>query len=221
MIQRLFACLFPLLLPTLIVITPLLTIGSPAAADDDDVFFEELEPSRPSKKHTDPEERTSQKRSKKSRKGGVEREEEDDDDQDEEEHSVLHQVLWYLPNRLLDIADIARARVRVGPGVALNAHVTKVVQLGVGSYMSLYGGLPGPRQRRKPRLPLGVEAYSGGAISVAEASFETGYEPEYSPTEVGASIHFVLLGIDVGIDPLEMVDLITGIVGVDIGKDDY
>lgn len=221
MVKRFLASFFPLFLPIIIVVTPLLTVGSPAVADDDEDYFEELEPPRSKKMYDEPRWKKSRKSSMNGRKREIEEEEDDDEDQDEEDHSVLHQVLWYLPNRLLDVADIARARVRIGPGVALNAHVTKVVQAGLGSYMTLYAGLPGPRQKRTPRLPVGVEAYSGGALSVAEASFETGYEPEYSPTEIGAGIHFVLLGVDVGIDPLEVVDLITGIVGVDIVKDDY
>lgn len=222
--KRLLSYFSPLLLPAIIALTPLLTTVSPALADDDEDYFEELEPPRPKRRYEESTWRKSGNNSSKKRLKDSEEERDDEDDEndeDDEEHSVLHRILWYLPNRLLDVADIARARVRVGPGVALNAHVTKVVQAGLGSYMSVYGGLPGPRQRRRPRLPLGVEAYSGGALSLAEASFETGYEPEYSPTEVGASIHFIIFGLDVGVDPLEIVDLVTGIVGVDIGKDDY
>ena len=243
MIKRISSCLFFLLLPTLIIMGPILTGISPASAHDEEDMSqedmsEEIEPPRLRKKDLQTKSRKSASSSKSSRKryvkedeedneeeedddDGDDEEEEDEEDQDEKEHTVLHRILWYVPNRLLDVADIARARIRVGPGVALNAHVTKVVQAGLGSYMSLYAGLPGPRQQRSPRLPIGVEAYSGGALSVAEASFETGYEPEYSPTEVGAGIHFILLGIDVGVDPLEIIDLVTGIVGVDIGKDDY
>jgi hypothetical protein len=146
---------------------------------------------------------------------------EDVDDVEEEEHSVLHRVLWYLPNRLLDVSDIVRARVRVGPGVAVDGRVTKFVRAGLGSYMSLYGGLPGPRQKPRVKSPIGFEAYSGASISVAEASFETGYEPGYSPAEVGVGLHILFLGLDVGLDPLEAVDFVTGIVGIDVIGDDH
>lgn len=146
---------------------------------------------------------------------------EKDDKKDIEPHSVAHRILCYLPNRLLDITDLIRARVRVGPGVAVDARATKFVRAGIGSYLSLYAGLPGPRQRPMPRSPLGFEAYSGASLSVAEASFETGYEPGYSPSEFGAGLHLGVIGLDVGVDPLEAVDLIAGIVGLDVTGDDF
>jgi hypothetical protein len=140
---------------------------------------------------------------------------------DEEEDSFAHRVLWYLPNRLLDVTDLVRARLRVGPGAAIDARATKFIRAGLGSYLSLYAGLPGPRQRTTPRSPIGLEAYSGVSLSVAEASFETGYEPDYSPSEVGIGFQLLILGIDVGIDPLEVGDLISGLVGIDLVGDDF
>ena len=140
---------------------------------------------------------------------------------EKEEHSLAHKILCYLPNRILDVTDLFRARVRVGPGVAVDARATKFVRVGLGSYLSLYVGLPGPRQRPMPRSPIGFEAYSGASLSVAEASFKTGFEPGYSPSEVGAGVHLGIVGLDIGVDPLEAVDLLTGLVGIDIIGDDF
>lgn len=146
---------------------------------------------------------------------------EKEESKEKEEHSLLHKILCYLPNRILDATDLVRARVRVGPGVAVDARATKFVRVGLGSYLSLYGGLPGPRQRPMPRSPIGFEAYSGASLSVAEASFKTGFEPGYSPSEVGAGVHLGIVGLDIGVDPLEAVDLLTGLVGIDIIGDDF
>ena len=43
-----------------------------------------------------------------------------------------HRLLYYLPNRILDLTDILRLRARVGPGLAVSARATENV--------SFYGG---------------------------------------------------------------------------------
>jgi len=39
--------------------------------------------------------------------------------------SFGHRLLFYIPNRIFDVFDLVRARVRVGPGLAVDARVTK------------------------------------------------------------------------------------------------
>ncbi len=136
-------------------------------------------------------------------------------------HSTLHKVLCYLPNRVFDIFDLFRARVRVGPGLGGGFRVTKVAQLYLGSSVTLYGGLPGPRQHPKVPLPVGVELNNKAAISVLDASADAGLGPDYSPTEVGAGFQLVILGVDIGFDPVEIVDLFGGIAGFDPRNDDF
>lgn len=146
-----------------------------------------------------------------------------DDEQRPEEHprhSIAHQVLLYLPNRLLDVLDIVRVRVRVGPGVAASVRATKYVQAYLGAYGSVYGGLPGPRMRPMPRSPLGLEDSAGLKVSVFDATVDGGFGPDYSPTEVGAGVQLAILGFDVGIDPWEIVDFVGGILTFDVREDD-
>src|SRR5262245_39031928 len=45
----------------------------------------------------------------------------------EPEYSFGHKLLWYIPNRISDVLDIVRARVRVGPGLEVGARVTELV----------------------------------------------------------------------------------------------
>ena len=52
--------------------------------------------------------------------------------------SVGHKILFYLPNRVLDLLDVVRARVRIGPGIAVGARATEFVDVFLGSYTSLY-----------------------------------------------------------------------------------
>jgi hypothetical protein len=42
----------------------------------------------------------------------------------------------------------------------------------------------------------------------------------YSFSEVEAGVHAGIVGLDVGVDPVEIVDLLGGIVGIDIRNDD-
>src|SRR5512136_3407887 len=65
--------------------------------------------------------------------------------------SFGHRLLFYIPNRIFDVFDLVRARVRVGPGLAVDARVTKYGDLYAGGYSTLFVGIHGPRT--KPRIP--------------------------------------------------------------------
>lgn len=131
-----------------------------------------------------------------------------------------HPILFYLPNRIFDVLDVVRARVRVGPGVAVSARATKPVSVTLGVYASLFAGLPGPRGRAKIPWPVGMENYAGADVSVFGASTK-GFGPSYGPAEVGAGVQALIVGADIGIEPLELVDLVLGFVFIDIRHDDF
>jgi hypothetical protein len=135
-------------------------------------------------------------------------------------HSFLHNVAMYIPNRFLDVLDVVRLRVRVGPGVAVDARATKVVSAFAGSYASVYAGLPGPRNCALPKLPVGFESRSGIQASLADATIEGPIGPDYGPTEIGAGVQALLVGVDVGVEPLDMLDLLTGFLFIDLRDDD-
>ena len=137
-----------------------------------------------------------------------------------EEHSVLHKIALYIPNRILDTIDMVRARLRIGPGIAASIRFTDYADLFLGSYVSLYVGLPGPRDRVMPRSPIGVETLNGAELSVLKASTGFGLDPAYSETELGIGLHLALIGLDVGFDPVEIVDFIGGFFLFDIKEDD-
>lgn len=138
----------------------------------------------------------------------------------DEGHSLGRKLVFYLPNRILDMLDIFRMRLRVGPGVAAGVRATKVAQAYVGTYAAVYAGLPGPRMRKLPRSPVGLESYNGIDVSLLEASTGGGVGPDYSPTEFGASTQLAILGFDFGFDPVEMLDLAGGLLLLDPRDDD-
>ncbi len=137
-----------------------------------------------------------------------------------ESHSVLHKVVMYIPNRILDVFDVVRLRVRLGPGVAVDARATKVASAFLGTYASVYIGLPGPRNRPMPKLPIGFESRNGAQASVIDATVEGGIGPDYGPAEIGVGVQALIAGVDVGVEPLEFVDLLAGFFFIDLRNDD-
>lgn len=95
-------------------------------------------------------------------------------DREEDGHSLAHSVLFYLPNRIFDVLDIVRARVKVGPGFGAGVRVTDVGELYLGSYASVFAGLPGPRQQPAIPIPAGIESRGGVKVSVLDGTVGKG-----------------------------------------------
>ncbi len=138
-----------------------------------------------------------------------------------EEYSTLHTVLCYIPNRLVDLLDIFRIRAKVGPGAAVGARVSKYGAVYLGSQISVYAGLPGPRVDKLFRSPVGIESYNGAVLSVLDATANAGFDPDYSDTEIGANLHLLFFGLDLSVDPVEIADFFTGFVLVDLREDTF
>lgn len=130
-----------------------------------------------------------------------------------------HKLLFYLPNRVCDVFDVVRARVRVGPGFALGARVTKYGEISVHAYTSVFAGLHGPRTEPRIPWPVGIESRAGVA-AVADVSTET-TAPTYGYGEVGLGFHAGIVGLDVGADPVELLDLALGFLFIDLTGDDF
>ncbi|MEW6077869.1 MAG: hypothetical protein AB1724_08660 [Thermodesulfobacteriota bacterium] len=136
-------------------------------------------------------------------------------------HGFGHKLLLYIPNRILDVFDFVRLRVRVGPGIAVGVRATKPLTLAVGGYTSIYAGLPGPRREPTINLPIGIENYVGAELSVLDGSNEGRFSPNYSSTEIGVSVHPLIVGLDLAVDPLEVLDLALGFLFIDLCGDDF
>jgi hypothetical protein len=137
------------------------------------------------------------------------------------QHGFGHKLLFYLPNRILDVFDLVRLRLRVGPGFAVSARATKPLSIFFGGYASVYAGLPGPRLEPTIKLPVGIENYGGVSISVADGASGGPFSPNYSSTEIEAGFQALILGIDVGVDPYEILDLAAGFLFIDLRGDDF
>ena len=139
----------------------------------------------------------------------------------EPERDLARTILFYLPNRVFDVFDILRLRLRVGPGFGAGVRFTEAIDLYLGGYASLWAGLPGPRGKTFPSLPFGVESKSGAEISVLDATLKGPIGPEYGPLEVGLDFQLLVFGVAIGVAPSEVVDLVVGFAAQDLRGDDF
>ncbi len=136
--------------------------------------------------------------------------------------SLGHRLLLWVPNRVFDVLDVVRLRVRVGPGFSACVRATEAADAALGGHATIYAGLPGPRNSPQIPWPAGLETSAGLELSVVEVgSEEDRHGPQYGPLEVGAGAQVLLLGLDAGIDPFDALDLLAGILFLDPKGDDF
>jgi hypothetical protein len=136
------------------------------------------------------------------------------------EPGFLSKVAWYLPNRIIDLVDIFRLRVGVGPGLEVGTRITDVGSLYAGRSRTVWVGLPGERQAGElPRL-AGASQKQGLTLLGVDATDVQPNPPRYDFSEVGAQLHVGVVGVEAGIVPMEAVDFVWGLFGKDVSGDD-
>lgn len=139
-----------------------------------------------------------------------------------EPKSIAHRLILWIPNRVFDVLDLVRFRVRVGPGVSVDARVTEAADVSLGAHATLYVGLHGPRNDPQIPWPIGLETFAGAEVSVVGPSTEESrFGPQYGPLETGAGFQAGIIGIDIGVEPYDAFDLLAGIFLFDPKGDDY
>ena len=135
--------------------------------------------------------------------------------------SLGRRVLWYVPNRVLDLLDILRLRLRVGPGLAVNFRITDLGAFYAGNYRSVYAGVPGPRHPFRLRPWVGLEELQGIVLAGVDATDNTPHGPRYGAAETDLGLHVLLVGAEVGVDAVEIGDFFGGWFGFDPMEDDF
>lgn len=133
-------------------------------------------------------------------------------------HDVAHTALWYLPNRLLDVLDVVRANVKVGQGIAGGVRATRGMEAFIGTYESVYLGLPGPRGGPELRSPVGFEERTRKPGQPDRSPKHRG--PRYGRGEIGLDVFPFVAGAAVGVDVFELADLLGGFFLLDLAEDD-
>jgi hypothetical protein len=135
-------------------------------------------------------------------------------------HGLGHKLFWYIPNRVMDVVDIFRVRARAGLGLAANVRITDYADVYMGQYNSVYVGLPGPRMGPERRRFAGREQEKGLKLLGVDASDDLPHDPGYSPTEFNLGVHLLIVGAEIGFDPVELGDFLAGLFMIDVREDD-
>jgi len=127
--------------------------------------------------------------------------------------SIFISGLLFVPNRVLDLLDILRFDVGVGPAVGVVARVTPHGQAGVRFLMpvSLRAGLRG---RKSPVFLEHSNEMGVGPLFLGSK------DREPTPFEVGLGADLFLAGAYLGVSVDSIFDFFSGFVGVDLSDDD-
>lgn len=130
-----------------------------------------------------------------------------------EKHDIFVTALLFIPNRILDILDIFRFDLGVGPSLGAVGRITPYGQFGVRFMMpvSLRVGLRGRRS------PVFLEHTNEMGIGPAFLSSDS---RRPSPLEIGLGADLLLVGAYAGISIDSIGDALAGFVGFDPAEDD-
>ena len=157
------------------------------------------------------------------------------------ERGTAARVLLFLPDRLLDLADLVSFDLHLGFGAYANVHATRALQVGAG--MRSVAGVGwhdhrslGVRNLSESGLTLvgvgthAVDAFTAGTSGLRSTSDAIAglhrpqawlYQDLRDYWEVGAELTAGVLGVDVGLHPVELADALAGWVGRDPLQDDW
>jgi hypothetical protein len=136
----------------------------------------------------------------------------------------------YIPNRVLDVFDVAAAGVQVGPGLNVRAQATRLVdvcfptnscgpEVGLNTNWIVADDKKGSISLWDRYRLLTSGCHGGDAIPFPIINFNVG-RIKTAPDQIDLGAHLLLVGAHVGIRPVEIADLVTGLVFFDLNRDD-
>jgi hypothetical protein len=130
---------------------------------------------------------------------------------------LLLGILLYLPNRVMDLFDIVRFGVDVGPGVGVEAEVTEYAQAGAMVRTSVGAGFQ--TLRHLPIKAALAESYAAVGPLAIEPTAGVGW---YRNTwDVRVEAHVAIVGAHVAVNPAEILDFFLGFLTIDTMDDDF
>jgi hypothetical protein len=155
--------------------------------------------------------------------------------------SPAARVILYLPDRLLDLADLASLDLHLGFGLYANLHATRALQAGLGARgITGFGwherrslGIREQRESSFVLAALGAEASAGTLTGTSgihawsetlaglQEPGDTLYQEVRDYWAVGAALTLLFIGVDLDFHPLQAADLVAGVATVDFLGDDF
>lgn len=118
---------------------------------------------------------------------------------------------WYLPNRALDLLDVFKLNLSGGFGGGIDLRITRLFEAGFSDYNVVRAGLNGRR------FPVYREKLDESSITLF--GITSGMRTR-DPWEVGATLHFVVLGAEAAINVKSALDFVGGFFLLDLEDDD-
>ncbi len=134
-------------------------------------------------------------------------------------NNVLQAISWYIPNRLGDLSDVPRFYMTLGSGLGATVRATKLF------YFSHYDSdakAIGWNGRRGRYGTGGGSIFFGEQIDESYVGFLAAQEGriQRDPSELGLSLSLWAIGANFALSGAELLDAVTGIVGIDLMGDD-
>lgn len=137
-------------------------------------------------------------------------------------HPTYIKYILFLPNRILDLLDVFRLNVGVGPGIGVNIRATRFAQAGIASYNCVKVGIIG----RQGWIYMEESREFGVSVLYIEDSKAVGPlitfedKTDRQLLEVGGFIYAFFVGAEVAIRPKELADFFLGWGLIDFCEDD-
>ena len=132
---------------------------------------------------------------------------------EEQEQSVAEKILYWFPNRIVDLYDVFRVDIGLGFSYGAVGRVSKYGQFGYRS-MSPASARVGLFGRKAPYLMERSSEFGGPFFYTPSTQREIG------PLEVGLGVDLAIAGAYAGIQVSELADFISGVFFYDLKKDD-
>ncbi|MCE5228893.1 hypothetical protein LLG95_04770 [bacterium] len=130
---------------------------------------------------------------------------------------VLQAVSWYIPNRLADIFDVPKVYLSLGSGLGGTFRATKALYF---SYMDTETYCIGWGGRK---MDAGGSIFFHERIDEQYMGFLAAQQGnmQRDASELGLSLHLWAIGANIAFSGAELLDAVTGIVGIDLMDDDH
>jgi len=133
----------------------------------------------------------------------------------DEGRGIVAGTLLYLPNRVVDLFDIAKFGVDVGPGIGIDVQATKFLQARAMWNLSVGVGFQGLRH-----LPFQVGTVAALGVGPIGGVGSVGGWPR-SDSGFRLGLHVLIVGAHAEVNPYEALDFVLGFLTIDIADDDF
>ena len=117
---------------------------------------------------------------------------------------------------VVDLFDIVRAGVSVGPGIGVDLTATEYLNVTLMTKASVGVGYETLRH-----LPIEAASYAMIGVGPVKAAADPGLAWPRSPGDIRIELHLLLAGAHVAIEPFEIFDFVVGFIGIDPMEDSF